>query len=113
MIEEATYTEAGKELKTLLSEMRQLIHGQREINQQSQEKLSAGTRSPPLRNKPTRYECPCQLLWGGHLGGGGGGGHLQLLRVCACVYVQINTVLMNVFGFVCFFCCHEIRPQSR
>ena len=86
MIEEATYTEAGKELKTLLSEMRQLIHGQREINQQSQEKLSAGTRSPPLRNKPTRYECLSTLV--GRALAGAWGEVTYSCCVCMCICVN-------------------------
>ncbi|XP_076467879.1 uncharacterized protein LOC143298797 isoform X2 [Babylonia areolata] len=51
-------TEAGKELNALLGEMRQLIHGQREMNQQQQQHTRdsprAGTQSSPLKSKSSR-----------------------------------------------------------
>ena len=46
------YSDAGKELKSLLGEMRQLIHGQREINQQSDG--TSQTRSSAVKRRPSR-----------------------------------------------------------
>lgn len=49
-----SYAEAGKELKSMLAEMKELIQGQREINRQTPSTFSSVSQSSPLKAKSAR-----------------------------------------------------------
>ncbi|XP_070197282.1 coiled-coil domain-containing protein 158-like [Littorina saxatilis] len=53
-VPQESFTDAGKELKSLLGEMREMIHGQREINKQSKKRPTKEDQLSSRRSKNTR-----------------------------------------------------------